>query len=78
MSPAQASLMATSICHRYALYSIRRKMKNYYITYDNGKREYFDEKGAALRRAAALVKFKKGVVKVYDKHGQFIKSFDGR
>ena len=51
---------------------------NFYITYDGDQREYFDEKSAAIRRAAALVKFKKGVVKVFDKNGKFIKSFDGR
>lgn len=53
-------------------------MKNYYLTYDNGNKESFDDKSSALRRAAALAKFMKGVVKVYDKSGKFIKSFDGR
>lgn len=53
-------------------------MTHYFILYDNGTREYFTEKSAALRRAAALVKFKKAVIKVYDKNGNFIKSFDGR
>jgi hypothetical protein len=53
-------------------------MSKFYILYDTGTREDFTEKSAALRRAAALVKFKKGVVKVFDKNGQFIKSFDGR
>ena len=51
---------------------------NYYITYGNGEREEFAEKSEALRRAAALTRFKKSVVKVYDKRGNFIKSFDGR
>lgn len=50
----------------------------FYILYDGGQREDFAEKSDALRRAAALTKFKKGIVKVYDKRGQFIKSFDGR
>lgn len=53
-------------------------MSNFFILYDNGRREYFDNKGAALRRAAALVKFKKAIIKVYDPEGKFIKSFDGR
>lgn len=53
-------------------------MHNFYIVYDDGKKEYFYNKVETLRRAAALVKFHKGVVKVYDKHGNFIKSFDGR
>lgn len=51
---------------------------NYYIIYDDGQREDFVEKSDALRRAAALTKFKQAVVKVYDKRGNFIKSFDGR
>lgn len=47
----------------------------YTVEYD--MREEFDTKAEALRRAAALVKFYRGVVKVY--YGdQFIKSFDGR
>jgi hypothetical protein len=50
----------------------------YFITYDDGQREDFAKKSDALRRAAALTKFKKGVVKVYDNQGNFIKSFDGR
>jgi hypothetical protein len=53
-------------------------MSNFYVLHDDGEREFFAEKSAALRRAAALVKFKKAVIKVYDKHGNFIKSFDGR
>jgi len=53
-------------------------MKGYFILYDGSKREYFSEKSVALRRAAALKRFTKGVIKVYDKHGNFIKSFDGR
>lgn len=53
-------------------------MPNFFVLHDDGKREYFSEKSLALRRAAALVKFKKAVIKVYDKHGNFIKSFDGR
>lgn len=52
-------------------------MKNFYILYDS-TREDFASKGEALRRAAALVKFKKAVIKVYDNKGTFIKSFDGR
>lgn len=50
---------------------------NFFIQYDD-QREDFEEKHEALRRAAALSKFKKAVIKVYDKHGTFIKSFDGR
>lgn len=50
----------------------------FYITYDDGKREEFDTKGAALRRGAALAKFKKGIIKVYNTRGIFVKSFDGR
>lgn len=53
-------------------------MSNFFVQHDDGKKEYFSEKSLALRRAAALVKFKKAVIKVYDKHGNFIKSFDGR
>lgn len=53
-------------------------MTNFFVLYDDGKREYFSEKNVALRRAAALIKFKKAVIKVYDKQGNFIKSFDGR
>ena len=53
-------------------------MNNFFVLHDDGEREYFDEKMDALRRAAALVKFKKAVISVYDKHGKFIKSFDGR
>lgn len=53
-------------------------MSNFYVLHDDSKKEYFDEKSDALRRAAALVKFKKAVIKVYDKQGSFIKSFDGR
>ena len=53
-------------------------MYNFYIVYDDGQKEFFYNKVEALRRAAALVKFKKAVVKVYDKNGTFIKSFDGR
>lgn len=53
-------------------------MSNFFVLHDDGKREYFDEKSLALRRAAALTKFKKAVITVYDKHGKFIKSFDGR
>lgn len=53
-------------------------MSNFYVLHDDGTKEYFDVKGKALRRAAALVKFKKAVIKVYDKQGNFIKSFDGR
>lgn len=53
-------------------------MTNFFVLHDDGEREYFNEKHEALRRAAALVKFKKAVIKVYDKHGEFIKSFDGR
>lgn len=50
---------------------------NFYIIY-NGQKESFTNKPEALRRAAALKKFNKCVIKVYDKHGTFIKSFDGR
>lgn len=53
-------------------------MSNFFVLHEDGKREYFDEKSLALRRAAALIKFKKAVIKVYDKQGNFIKSFDGR
>ena len=53
-------------------------MSNFFVLHDDGKREFFSEKSDALRRAAALVKFKKAVIGVYDKHGKFIKSFDGR
>lgn len=35
-------------------------------------------KVSALRRAAAIAKFYKGIVKVYDSHRHFVKSFDGR
>lgn len=52
-------------------------MTNFFIRYD-GKIEDFDSKTEALRRAAALARFKKAVIKVYDKRGTFIKSFDGR
>lgn len=41
-------------------------------------REVYDTKAEALRRGAALIKFYKGVVKIYDGHGKFVKSFDGR
>jgi hypothetical protein len=51
---------------------------NFYIVYDGNKKEHFVNKVEALRRAAALKKFNKSVIKVYDKHGTFIKSFDGR
>jgi hypothetical protein len=71
-------MMATSIRHHCDLYFNRRKMHNFYIVYEDGQREYFVNKVQALRRAAALIKFKKAVIKVYDKHGKFIKSFDGR
>lgn len=57
---------------------IKEFVTNFYIIYDDGQREDFAEKSTALRRAAALIKFKKSVVKVYDKQGNFIKSFDGR
>lgn len=50
---------------------------NFFIQYDD-QREEFEEKHGALRRAAALSKFKKAVIKVYNKQGTFIKSFDGR
>jgi hypothetical protein len=53
-------------------------MKKFFVLHDDGQKEYFEEKHYALRRAAALTKFKKAVIKVYDKHGNFIKSFDGR
>ena len=53
-------------------------MKKYFVLHDDGTREYFDEKYAALRRAAALTKFKRAVIRVYDERGNFIKSFDGR
>lgn len=53
-------------------------MSNFFVLHDDGKREFFEEKSSALRRAAALVKFKKAVIAVYDKQGNFIKSFDGR
>ena len=53
-------------------------MSNFFVLHDDGKREFFEKKGDALRRAAALTKFKKAVIGVYDKHGKFIKSFDGR
>lgn len=53
-------------------------MNNFFVLHDDGKKEYFDEKHSALRRAAALVKFKRAVITVYDKNGKFIKSFDGR
>lgn len=50
----------------------------YFVLHDDGTKEEFDEKHAALRRAAALTKFKRAVIKVYNQHGHFIKSFDGR
>lgn len=50
----------------------------YYVRYGNGLQELYSNKSAALRRAAALAKFYKGVVKVYDKNANFVKSFDGR
>ena len=55
-----------------------KKMTKFFVLHDDGKREYFEEKSSALRRAAALTKFKKAVISVYDKDGRFIKSFDGR
>ena len=51
---------------------------NFYIHYNGNEREYYVNKGSALRRAAALAKFTKAVIKVYDKNGNFIKSFDER
>lgn len=52
---------------------------HYIINAGNGDRiETLRNKAEALRRAAALTKFYKGVVKVYDSNGRFIKSFDGR
>lgn len=48
---------------------------NYTVEWDHIER--FATKAEALRRAAAIVKFYRGVVKVYHKD-QFVKSFDGR
>lgn len=48
---------------------------NYYVEWDF--REKFEKKSDALRRAAAIAKFYRGVVKVYYRD-VFIKSFDGR
>lgn len=52
---------------------------HYIVTAGNADRiETLSTKAAALRRAATITKFYKGVVKVHDSHGNFIKSFDGR